>query len=118
MAQKVQTLFVDDIDGSDAEGHGLRFGLDGTHYEIDLNADHAGELAEHASRRTPRPAGESPALPTGQPGAWARPLRMGFSTTEVRDWAKANGVEIKGPRASPGGRNHPVSGRPPESRAV
>ena len=43
MAQKIQTLFVDDLDGSDAEGT-VRFGLDGTNYEIDLSAVHAGEL--------------------------------------------------------------------------
>jgi hypothetical protein len=36
VAQKVQTLFVDDIDGSAAEGT-IRFGLDGTDYEIDGN---------------------------------------------------------------------------------
>lgn len=40
MAQKVQTLFIDDIDGSTAEGT-VRFGLDGTEYEIDLNTEHA-----------------------------------------------------------------------------
>jgi hypothetical protein len=28
MAQKIQTLFIDDLDGSDAEGT-VRFGLDG-----------------------------------------------------------------------------------------
>ena len=43
MAQKVQTLFVDDIDGSDAEGT-VRFGLDGTDYDIDLNEEHAQAL--------------------------------------------------------------------------
>ena len=93
MAQKIQTLFVDDLDGSDAEGT-VRFGLDGTNYEIDLSAVHAGELrsvlAPYASagrkvtaaaRRTARSQGKAAA--------------NGFSTTEVRDWAKANGVEIK-----------------------
>ena len=40
MAQKVQTLFVDDIDVSVADGT-VRFGLDGTDYEIDLNSEHA-----------------------------------------------------------------------------
>ena len=40
MAQKIQTLFIDDLDGSTAEGT-IRFGLDGTEYEIDLNAEHA-----------------------------------------------------------------------------
>ncbi|HEX2743650.1 MAG TPA: histone-like nucleoid-structuring protein Lsr2, partial [Streptosporangiaceae bacterium] len=43
MAQKIQTLFIDDLDGSTAEGT-VRFGLDGTEYEIDLNAGHAKEL--------------------------------------------------------------------------
>ena len=56
MAQKIQTLFIDDLDGSDAEGT-VRFGLDGTEYEIDLNAGHAqaaaGALARYvgAARR-------------------------------------------------------------------
>ena len=36
MAQKIQTLFIDDLDGSAAEGT-VRFSLDGTEYEIDLN---------------------------------------------------------------------------------
>jgi hypothetical protein len=43
VAQKVQTLLVDAIDGSQAEGT-VRFGLDGASYEIDLSAAHAAEL--------------------------------------------------------------------------
>ena len=60
MAQKVQTLFVDDLDGSVAEGT-VRFGLDGTEYEIDLNAEHATALRNalaayvSAARGTRRP---------------------------------------------------------------
>ena len=34
VAQKIQTLFIDDLDGSSAEGT-VRFGLDGVEYEID-----------------------------------------------------------------------------------
>jgi hypothetical protein len=45
VAQKVQTLFIDDVDGSAAEGT-VRFGLDGTEYEIDLNAEHAQQLRD------------------------------------------------------------------------
>jgi len=37
VAQKIQTLFIDDLDGTEAEGT-VRFALDGTEYEIDLNA--------------------------------------------------------------------------------
>ena len=43
MAQKIQTLFIDDIDGGEAEGT-VRFGLDGTDYEIDLSAKNAAAL--------------------------------------------------------------------------
>jgi nucleoid-associated protein Lsr2 len=52
VAQKVQTLFIDDIDGSTAEGT-VRFGMDGIEYEIDLErracaaaAGRAGSLHE------------------------------------------------------------------------
>jgi hypothetical protein len=34
----VQTVFIDDLDGSAAEGT-VGFGLDGTDYEIDLNTE-------------------------------------------------------------------------------
>ena len=49
MAQKVQTLFIDDLDGSEADGT-VRFGLDGTEYEIDLNAEHAQQLRDALAR--------------------------------------------------------------------
>jgi hypothetical protein len=49
VAQKIQTLFIDDLDGSAAEGT-VRFGLDGTEYEIDLNDEHARELREALAR--------------------------------------------------------------------
>ena len=93
MAQKVQTLFVDDIDGSTAEGT-IRFGLDGTDYEIDLNTEHAQALrdvlapyigaARRASAVVRRPA-------RGGRKASAN----GLNTTEVREWAKAQGIEVK-----------------------
>ena len=49
MAQKVQTFIIDDFDGSEAEGT-VVFGLDGTHYEIDLNTSHAKELRTTLAR--------------------------------------------------------------------
>jgi len=93
MAQRIQTLFVDDLDGSEADGT-VGFGLDGTQYEIDLSAVHAGEL-----RSALAPYAKAGRKVTG---ATRRPARNqgkaasnGFGTNEVRDWAKANGVEIK-----------------------
>jgi hypothetical protein len=49
VAQKIQTLFIDDLDGSAAEGT-VRFGLDGAEYEIDLNAGHAKDLRDALAR--------------------------------------------------------------------
>ena len=43
MAQRIQTLFIDDLDGSEAAGT-VRFALDGTEYEIDLSTAHSEEL--------------------------------------------------------------------------
>ena len=43
MAQKVQVLLVDDIDGSEAT-ETVSFGLDGVGYEIDLSSGNADEL--------------------------------------------------------------------------
>lgn len=70
MAQKVQTFFIDDLDGSEAEGT-VRFGLDGSAYEIDLNAEHGAALRGilgpyvEAGRRTGtsgRTSGHRPAV--------------------------------------------------------
>ena len=92
VAQKIQTLFIDDLDGSDAEGT-VRFGLDGTEYEIDLSAQHAQELHDALARYVG--AGR-------RVGGGARPARSGrraaasgLNTTEVREWAKAQGIEVK-----------------------
>jgi nucleoid-associated protein Lsr2 len=49
VAQKVQTIFIDDLDSSAAEGT-VRFGLDGTEYEIDLNTEHAQALRDALAR--------------------------------------------------------------------
>ena len=93
MAQKIQTLFIDDLDGSTAEGT-VRFGLDGTEYEIDLNARHAKDLRDALARYVDaaRRAGGSARKPArgsrrGQAG--------GLNTTEVREWARAQGIEVK-----------------------
>ena len=90
MAQKIQTLFIDDLDGSAAEGT-VRFGLDDTQYEIDLNAGHAKELRDALARYVDaaRRVGSSA----------RRPARRGpagdLNAVEVREWAKAQGIEVK-----------------------
>ena len=43
MAQKIQVLLIDDINGSEAS-ETVSFGLDGVAYEIDLSSGNAGKL--------------------------------------------------------------------------
>ena len=95
MAQKIQTLFIDDIDGGEAEGT-VRFALDGAEYEIDLSAQHSEELRSAlgkyvanarkvggGARRAGRSAGRAPRSASSA------------NTTEIRNWARDNGIDIK-----------------------
>jgi hypothetical protein len=93
VAQKIQTVFIDDLDGSDADGT-VRFGLDGTEYESDLNAGHAQALQDalapyvRAARRVSDAA--------RRPARGVRPAPgSGLSAVEVREWAKTQGIEVK-----------------------
>jgi hypothetical protein len=45
MAQKIQALFIDDIDGGEADDT-VRFALDGAEYEIDLSTGHSDQLRD------------------------------------------------------------------------
>ena len=92
MVQKVQTLLIDDLDGSEAEGT-VRFGLDGAEYEIDLNAKHADALRKTLVRYVDAARRSTGTRRSGQSGRWA--AASGLNTTEVRDWAKSQGIEVK-----------------------
>ena len=95
MAQKVQTLLIDDLDGGEADGT-VRFGLDGAEYEIDLSAKHAEALRKafgpfvNAARRA---SGST----VRRPGRGGRrtAASSGPDATAVRDWAKSQGIEVK-----------------------
>jgi hypothetical protein len=93
VAQKVQVQLIDDLDGSDADGT-VHFGLDGTEYEIDLSAGHAQELRGALARyvggvRRAGGGGRRPAR------AARRAPVSALDPTEVRVWAKAQGIEVK-----------------------
>jgi len=95
MAQKIQTLFIDDIDGGEAEGT-VRFGLDGTEYEIDLSAKNA-EALRNAVARYVDAARRAPSSVARRPGRGGRkPATAGGpDSTVVREWAKSQGLEVK-----------------------
>lgn len=94
MAQKVNIVLVDDIDGSEAS-ETVSFGLDGTSYEIDLNdanaaalrdalADYVGHARKVGSaRRGRRTSAAAAAAAAGGPSA-----------REIRDWARSNGYDV------------------------
>jgi hypothetical protein len=93
VAQKIQILFVDDIDGGEAEGT-VRFGLDGTDYEIDLSTKNAAALRKALARYVD--------AARRAPAASRRPSRNGrragdvaADSTVVRVWAKSQGLEVK-----------------------
>ena len=93
MAQNIQTLYIDDLNGSPAEGT-VRFGLDGSEYEIDLNAEHGKELRSALTRYVDAARRVSGGA-RRQPRSGRRAPASGLNTTEVREWAKAQGIEVK-----------------------
>ena len=93
MAQKIQTLFVDDIDGGEAEGT-VRFGLDGTEYEIDLSAAHSSELRDSMEKYIAN-ARKAGGIRRSARGNGRKAAGSGIDTTAIRAWAKGQGIEIK-----------------------
>ena len=89
MAQKVNIVLVDDIDGSEAT-ETVSFALDGTSYEIDLNDTNATALRDALAGYVghARKVGNSR-------GRKARSAASsGPSARELRDWARSNGYEV------------------------
>lgn len=91
MAQKVNVLLIDDIDGSEAD-ETVTFALDGKTYEIDLTEKNAAKLrkalegyrvaARRVGKATPARKGAAPAAASGTPSA------------EIREWALKEGIPV------------------------
>jgi hypothetical protein len=91
MAQRIQTLLIDDLDGGEADST-VRFGLDGTEYEIDLSVAHSDELRQALGRyltHARRVGGTAKGAARGRRGAAV------VDTAKVREWAKGQGIEVK-----------------------
>ncbi|MFJ4872304.1 Lsr2 family protein [Streptomyces sp. NPDC088757] len=92
MAQKVQVLLVDDLDGVEAD-ETVTFALDGKTYEIDLttaNAEKLRGLLEPYTKSGRRTGGRA-AAPRGKGRAAAG---GSADTAKIRAWAKENGHEV------------------------
>lgn len=91
MAQKVQYLLIDDLDGSNAD-ETIYFGFEKVNYEIDLSAENAQRFREllepyiKAARKVGRQA--RGATPKG------RTAGQKFDLVAVRAWARSQGHEV------------------------
>ncbi|MFF0481073.1 Lsr2 family protein [Streptomyces sp. NPDC004435] len=90
MAQKVEILLVDDLDGTEAS-QTVNFALDGKTYEIDLSDENAAklreELAPYLGAGRKMSGGRTPVRRTGT----AKPVR---DSGAVRAWGRENGYEV------------------------
>jgi hypothetical protein len=95
MAQTVKIILEDDLDGGPAE-ETVRFGLDGTQYEIDLSEENAAKLRDAVrpfiakarraqAKQSPKPARSGGARPTGKSNP---------DTAAIRQWARENGHPV------------------------
>jgi len=99
MAQRVNVVLVDDLDGSDA-AETVTFGIDGVDYEIDLSDGNAQELRGALSRYIDagrRVAGRKAA---GRRSGGGKGRRVasgadgGPSASDIRAWARENGWDV------------------------
>jgi hypothetical protein len=101
MAQRVNVVLVDDIDGNDAV-ETVTFALDGVEYEIDLSEENANKLRESLSlyighgRRTGgrRRSGSQGEQKSSRSRGSSSSSSDGPSASEIREWARANGHTV------------------------
>ena len=92
VAQKVQVLLVDDLDGGEAD-ETVTFAVDGKTYEIDLttaNADKLRGLLEPFVKGGRRTGGRA----SGGRGKARAASGSSQDTAQIRAWAKENGYEV------------------------
>lgn len=88
MAQRVEIVLVDDVDGGTAD-ETVAFQLDGSEYEIDLSRSNAADLRSTIEKWSihARKVG-------GQPARRTKRTQLGPSTQAIRIWAQANGYQL------------------------
>jgi len=92
MAQQVNVVIVDDLDGTPAH-ETVTFGLDGITYEIDLTTDNAERLRDSIAewvghgRRVGGVRRKSSKSVTKRSS-------VGSDSTTIREWARANGHQV------------------------
>jgi Lsr2 len=98
MAQRVEIKLLDDIDGTKAD-ETLKFGLDGTLFEIDLSAKHAEQLRKALASYVlkARRVGRGGITATRGRARGAAPTTTRSDREQnlaIREWAKKKGLEV------------------------
>jgi hypothetical protein len=98
MAQRVQVLIVDDVDGTTDADETVTFALDGVNYEIDLSSDNAAQLRDdfaqwigHARRAGGSRRSGSRGSSRGSSGGGGAKRK---DLSAIREWARENGYEV------------------------
>lgn len=89
MAQKVEIILVDDLDGGSAD-ETVRFGLDGVSYEIDLSSGNASELRSAVERYVAHARKTSSGRTTRAKVSSGR----NQDSAQIRQWARDNGYAV------------------------
>src|SRR6476646_6777966 len=91
MAQKVQVILVDDMDGGSAD-ETVSFSLDGVSYEIDLSTKNAAAFRDSLAQYV----GTARKVGRGSGGRASARRRSGGDnrTAHIREWARSNGHKV------------------------
>lgn len=89
MAQRVQILLEDDLDGSEAT-ETVNFALDGKAYEIDLSAANSAQLRDDLAKWI----GHARSIRGRQRLAPTRAASGRTDLNKVREWGRKNGFKV------------------------
>ena len=93
MAQRVNVVLVDDIDGKDAD-ETVSFALDGVDYEIDLSDKHAAALRDALALYVGHGRRTGGRRKNGRRSSAAAASDSGPSPADIRAWARENGWDV------------------------
>lgn len=91
MAQRVQVILVDDVDGGEAT-ETVTFALDGVSYEIDLSEKNAARLRDSMSEWVGNARRAGGRKVTGRRASGAGTRREDLN--DVRAWGRSNGFQV------------------------
>lgn len=90
MAQKIQVILIDDLDGSTAD-ETVTFALDGVNYEIDLTKENAAALRDDFAKWV---GAARKVTSRGSQRSRGASRRSGSDAERIRAWARENGHKV------------------------